>query len=183
MNWIVGIVRGTPVAVYLLFALLVWSGIRATRSRVVGLERLLITPAVFLFWGAVTLATRSSAAGNLLADWFMTAMAGLPLALLSARIEVRIDHTQRSAMVPGSWAPLARSLLIFSAKYGLGIATALHWGPRHRLALIGTCVSGASFGYFAGWTALLYRQYRRSGSAGRLPILGNPIRFTRGASS
>lgn len=157
-----GIVQGTPWWVYPLLALLVLLGLQALKPRSLPLPRVLITPAVFIAWGITSLVARPSFSGGLMLDWLITASFGGALALLLTRSDaLRLDRERRLVHLPGSWLPLARNLLIFAAKYGLAVAAAIAPAARDQLALWDIAVSGASAGYFIGWTALLAWNSRR----------------------
>jgi hypothetical protein len=74
---------------------------------------------------------------------------------------------------PGSVGPLLRNITVFSLQYGVAVASAMKLEPHAAVAIIGHAVSGASAGYFSGWTAALWRAHRNfngdenSGSSNR----------------
>jgi hypothetical protein len=58
--------------------------------------------------------------------------------------------------------PLIRNVLIYSAKYGLGVAVAIAPASKPDLAVWDIAVSGASAGYFLGWLLQFASAYRRT---------------------
>lgn len=165
MPALAAIVAHTPVWVFGVFALLLLLGLQALRPRRVALARLLVTPAVFVCWGLVslTLASRSSAAAPL--AWVVTAAAGFALAYATVRLRGLGAEPGGRVHLPGSGLPLARNMLIFAAKYVLAAAMAVHPEARAQLVPWDLAVSGASAGYFIGWTVRLLLAYRRAAEA------------------
>jgi hypothetical protein len=155
------ILQGTPWWVYPLLALLVALGLQASRPRSIPLARVLVTPAIFIAWGIVSLVARPSFSSGLALDWLITACCGGALAMLTARGDaMRVDRERQVVHLPGSWLPLARNLLIFAAKYSLAVAAALAPTARDQLALWDIAVSGASAGYFLASLARIVLLYR-----------------------
>jgi hypothetical protein len=163
MPSILNILQNTPWWVFALFALLTWLGFQALRPRTLPIWRLLITPAVFIGWGIISLALQSMSSPLLIADWSITALVGAVLAWTTSRLhDVGVDRTRHLVSLPGSAFPLIRNLLIFSAKYGLGVAVAIVPASHADLAVWDIAVSGASAGYFLGWLVRLASAYRRA---------------------
>jgi len=158
---VAGIFQGTPRWVFALFALLLVLGLRATRPRIVAVPQLLLTPAAFVAWGVASLLARPDAFPLLDADWLVCAAAGAVLAAMTARFEaLRVDRAAWRVRLAGSNWPLVRNLLIFGAKYTLGVAMAMHPAMRGQLAVWDIAISGASAGYFIGWVAKFVVRYR-----------------------
>ncbi len=156
-----GIVRGTPLWVYPLLALLIYLGWRASRPRSVGLVRVLATPAVFVIWGIQGAVAKAAAMPILGLVWLGLAGCGFALAWLTLETPTwRIERADNLIHLPGSWVPLLRNLAIFSAKYGLAVAAALNPSWRDRLAYWDIGLSGAMAGYFAAWLVRLTLRYR-----------------------
>ena len=161
-----GILHGTPPWVFALAVLLVWLGARSLRPRVTSVGRVFITPAVFIAWGLASLATNARTSPRVVGIWLLTAAAGLLLAVLTVRMAgLRVDRARRLVLLPASVLPLVRNLLVFSAKYTLGVAMALYPDLRGSLALWDMAVSGASAGYFFGWAARFGLMYRDAATA------------------
>jgi hypothetical protein len=156
MSSILNVLQHTPWWVFAVFALLTWLGAQALRPRKVPVWRLLITPVIFIGWGVTSLVIQSTSAPILVAHWSAAAVVGAAIAWTTSRFDsIKIDRVQRQVSRPGS-------LLIFSAKYGLGAAAAMMPAWRSDLALWDIAVSGASAGYFLGWLARLAQAYRRA---------------------
>lgn len=163
MPSIVVILQNTPRWVFALFAVLVVLGVQALRARTLPIWRLLITPVIFIGWGVASLALQSWSSPILLADWLIVAAIAAGIAWTVSRLDnVRIDHARHLVSLDGSAFPIIRNLLIFSAKYGLGVAIAVAPAFRSELAIADIAVSGASAGYFLGWTIRFASIYRRS---------------------
>jgi hypothetical protein len=159
----------TPWWAFAVFALLLVLGVQALRPRVIAPWRLLVTPAVFIGWGLVSLMLRLMPSSPLLPfDWLIAAFVGVGLAWITTRSDaMRVEAA--GIAVPGSPLPLARNMLIFSAKYALTVAAVLAPARQSELALWDIAVSGVSAGYFLGWLAriaLVYRSAPRSGPSG-----------------
>jgi hypothetical protein len=163
MPSILNILPNTPWWVFALFALLMWLGFQALRPRTLPMWRLLITPAIFIGWGVVSLALQSMSSPILIADWSIAAVVGAASAWTTTRLhDVAIDRARQHVSLPGSALPLIRNLLIFSAKYGLGVAIAIAPASKSDLAIWDIAVSGASAGYFPGWLLRLASAYRQT---------------------
>ena len=163
MPSILDVLPNTPWWVFALFALLMWLGFQALRPRTLPIWRLLITPAIFIGWGVVSLALQSMSSPILIADWSAAAVVGAVIASTTTRLhDVGIDRTRQLVSLPGSALPLMRNVLIFSAKYGLGVAVAIAPASKSDLAVWDIAVSGASAGYFLGWLLQFASAYRRT---------------------
>ena len=165
---VANILNGTPWWVYALFIVLVASGIQALRPRSWPLARVAAAPLAFTAWGVVSLLQVPSLDTSLILTWLVTAGAGSSVALIAWRSDrIRIDRATRRVFLPGSWAPLARYLVIFTAKYALAVAAALDPAAHGNLVLLDIAVSGLAAGYFLGWLgrlALVYWAPPGSGS-------------------
>lgn len=164
MNFVamaIDILRGTPSWVFLLAALLVWLGVRSLRPRVTSAGRVLMTPSVFIVWGVASFMTGASSTRAVV--WIVAAGAGLGLAILTVRLRgLLVDRAHRLVLMPGSALPLARNLVVFSAKYALAVGAVLQPDAREELAVWDAAVSGASAGYFFGWVLRFAHAYRNA---------------------
>ena len=162
MSGILVVLQHVPLWVFAVFALLIWFGVQGLSARTVALRRLLVTPAVFIGWGVIALALRSTTSPILIADWAAAAAIGAAIAWTTVRLDgVEIDRARGVLQLPGSWLPLVRNMTIFSAKFALALAIARVPAWRETLAAWDIAVSGASAGYFVGWLARLTLAYRR----------------------
>jgi hypothetical protein len=161
MSVVLAILRNTPWFIYVLFAVVLALGVQALRSRVISVWRLLVAPAVFIGWGLTSLAIQSVSSPILIVVWLVAAAIGAAIAWTTTHLRgVRIDRARQLVSLPGATLPLIRNLLIFSAKYGLGVAIALAPAWHADLAICDLAVSGASAGYFLGWLARFLSAYR-----------------------
>ncbi|WP_300298377.1 DUF6622 family protein [Ferrovibrio sp.] len=155
-----GILGGTPVWVWGLLALLTWLGSLSLRQRSVPLRRIAVAPAVFIIWGLSGLAGRPFDAATIAVLW-LGGLAGGGLAGLATGPRIlSADPVARRITLPASGWPLARNLIFFFAHYVLNVLAAIQ--PAHKAALMQAtiAVSGASAGYFIGWSLALWRRYR-----------------------
>ena len=151
----------TPWWAFAVFGLLLLLGLQALRPRVIPAWRLLVTPAIFIGWGLVSLALRLTASPMLALDWVIAAALGAGLAWVTTRTDaMRVEAG--GIAVPGSALPLARNLLIFSAKYALTVAAVMAPAWQGEIALWDIAVSGISAGYFLGWLGRVALVYRRT---------------------
>lgn len=161
-----GILSGTPLWVYGLFAYLMWLGARSLKPGRVPVRKVAILPAIFIIWGLSGLFGRPLPAELLAFLWLAGFAGGCALGLLSGPRLDRVEQPGGIIHFPASTAPLLRNLVIFGAHYTLNVMMALR--PEQTPALIqaSVAVSGASAGYFAGWGIVLWRRYRTAPAAG-----------------
>ena len=101
MSQFLPILTNTPKWVWVVLVLLLWLGIQGLKPRAVALPRIFITPAVFITWGIVALAARSTPA--ILLDWAATVTCGIGLALVTIRLEgLRVDRERSLVHLPRS---------------------------------------------------------------------------------
>ena len=163
---VLAILGGTPWWVWGLLAVLTALGVQAARPRRAKLWRVLITPLVFVAWGASSLARHADPTA--LAAWCAAAALGVLLGLATTRLDgVRADRALGVVELPGSWLPMIRNLTIFVARYGLAVAAALSPGAHGGLLIGDFAVSGVSAGYFVGWLVVFLRRWRHTPPAAR----------------
>jgi len=154
------IVSHTPLWVWAMMAYVLTMTLRATRIRTAGLPRLLAIPAIFIVWGLSGLLTRQNIGLGLGLDWLAAAAIGATLASFVGRpVLLAVDRDRRQVTLAGSWAPVVRVTVLFTAKYALGVAMAVRPDLRETLAFADAAVSGFSVGYFAFWAVGLYTAY------------------------
>ncbi|MEK9970669.1 MAG: DUF6622 family protein [Ferrovibrio sp.] len=160
-----GIAGNTPLWVWALFALLVWLGSLGLKRRCMPLRRIAIVPAVFILWGLSGLAARPFDAGTIAILWLGGLAAGLALGAITGPRPLSVDRDNRTVELPGSAWPLARNLIIFLAHYVLTVTAAILTAQAAGLMQADIAVSGASAGYFIGWSIALLRRYRAAPAA------------------
>lgn len=159
------ILGGTPVWVWGLLALLAWLGSLGLKQRDVALGRVAIVPAIFIVWGLSGVAGRPFDAATIAGLWLAGLAGGGLLGLATGPRILSADPVARRVTLPASIWPLARNLIFFFAHYILNVAAAIQ--PANKAALIQAtiAVSGASAGYFTGWSVALWRRYRAAGAS------------------
>jgi len=65
----------------------------------------------------------------------------------------------------GSVFPLIRNVTVFVVQYAVAVAAARHLDGQRVLAIAGRAVSGATAGYFIGWSIVFLIRYRKAGAA------------------
>jgi hypothetical protein len=164
MKTTIAVLRHTPAWVYVLFAYLVWQGVRALRPRLLRASRIVIAPGLFILWGLAALVQADAPATTIAPLWLGGAVLGGLLGLATGPRLLAVDHPRNLISLPGSRAPLTRNLVIFGLHYGLNVAAALlPW--RAQLVAGDIAVSGASAGYFVGWLVVLIRRYHHAPDA------------------
>lgn len=168
---ILQIALNTPVWVWGLLGALTVLGLSQARDRSAGLPRTVVMPlamGAFSLWGVVSGFAGSLLLAVVLTVWLVAAALAATV-LLSRPVPagVRYDATQRQFQLPGSWAPLALILGIFSIKYAVGVTLAmqpaLHADATFSLTV--AALSGLFSGIFAGRTMRLLRLVLRPAAA------------------
>jgi hypothetical protein len=91
-----------------------------------------------------------------------------------------VDRPRQLVRLRGSVLPLVRILVIFGAHYALQVAAALHPDNRATFMAWDIYVSGASAGYFFGWSIRFLRAYRTAPQVDLAPVVA---RLKRRASA
>lgn len=153
------ILSGTPVWVLLLCAFLVARGLKRLRPSVRKIDKVWITPGLFILWGLLGLFERSGNFASVFPHWLVGAGLGIAVGF-AGKMTLQVDDARGLVLLPGSALPLIRVAVIFGAHYVLNVAAALH--PDSRSLYLGwdVYVSGASAGYFAGWAWRFFQSCR-----------------------
>jgi hypothetical protein len=160
MQTVIVTLANTPIWVFPLLAYLVWQGYQSLRPRTQPVWRLLIVPVVFFLMGLSRLLLARNDGWEPLLAWFVAALLFAALALVRGPRLLAIDRKTGQVTRPGSWTPLIRNITVFALQYVVAVAAARHLDSHIGVAMIGRVVSGATAGYFAGWTVSLLRSYR-----------------------
>ena len=161
MQAIVEIVTHTPLWVWPLFAWLVWQGVQALQERTRPLWRSLIVPAVFFVMGLRRALVANDGVNPTLA-WLVAALAFGALAWTHGPRVIAVDRASGAITRPGSAVPLVRNILVFLTQYAIAATAAMHLDPAGFGTLMSYALSGATSGYFAGWSAALILHYRQA---------------------
>lgn len=155
----VQILQHTPVWVFVLFVALIALGLQQSRDRKIKPFVLLFVPLgmTALSYGSLVSSFGPQLALQLL--WLaalLTAAAAIGAYLPVRRAQVH----QGYVFVPGSWLPLGLMMVIFFAKYTVGVMSALapELVKTTPFVLACTLVYGAFSGIFAGRALAIWRQ-------------------------
>ncbi|OOG39124.1 hypothetical protein B0B52_15810 [Polaromonas sp. A23] len=143
------ILINTPLWVWGLLAALLVLGFGQTRSRTVGLARIVILP---LGLGAFSLYGTISAFGTsptVLGSWLATAvLLVLVVTQLPLPAGARYDNASRKFQLPGSWIPMVLIMAIFLTKYVVGVSLVMH--PELKVHANFSLAIGTLYGVFSG---------------------------------
>ena len=173
MRLAINILTHTPIWAYALFIYLVWQGSLALKTRTTALWRALLVPTVFLGMGIWRLALTPNLDWWPLSAWFVAAFAFGALAMIRGPRLLAVDRSAGTLTRPGSVMPLLRNVSIFMLQYGLAVAAAFHLDTQGAGAIVSRAVSGATAGYFIGWSLALLRGYNADDVAQR-PLAPDP---------
>ena len=162
------IIANTPAWVWGLLVALLWLGLSQTRTRQVGLRRVLILPLLMTGLSLSGIWSSFSYSAELCVAW--TASAAIVLSLLLARpapAAVRYDHSTGLLHLPGSWLPLALILAIFAIKYAVGASLAIQpdLAKDAEFSVAIAAVYGALAGAFIARASRLWQLSRTQSSA------------------
>lgn len=116
----------TPAWVYVLFAYLVYRGIRACKPGETSLLSLAIIPALFTAFGLYTLLRQYGAHVPTLGLWLVALLVGAGIGTLLVRgSALRADRARRVIHRPADYTVLPLMLLAFAAKYTFGAMLAV----------------------------------------------------------
>ena len=155
------ILSGTPLWVFVLLAYLLFIGATRLKSGVRDLAKIWITPGIFIVWGLFGLFQRPGDFTEVLMRWAVGLVLGIALGLAFA-IPMQADHARRRVLLPGSILPLLRILIIFGSHYVLRVAAAIHPDMSATYLNWDIYVSGASAGYFMGWSVRFLLSYKKA---------------------
>lgn len=162
---LIEIVRHTPSWVWVVLVLLLWRGYALTRPQLLPLWRVAILPGALALLSLAGVLTTFQGQPAALLCW----VAGLALSAYAMQRQgapagARYRPERRSFELPGSRVPLLLIVLIFAAKYTVGIQLALHPSLRQAgwFALAVSGGYGLLSGMFLGWTLRLRHVWRQS---------------------
>lgn len=169
MVFVEQLLRHTPPVVFVLLAFLIWRGVQGMRPRTLSLWRLCMVPVIFIVIGISMLFMHHAGGVRPLLAWFGTLALLTPVGLLTGPKLLAVDRSRGVVTTSGSWLPLVRNVLVFLLQYGVAVMAALHPGERDLLAIANRIVSGATAGYFLGWSMAMILHYRRA------PVSRDPV--------
>lgn len=160
---LIQILRGTPVWVWGLLAVLVTVGLTQSMPRRIGARRAMIVPGLMLALSLGGVATTFGARPLALAAWAagIALAIGLGLDAVAPRGARWVREAARFEL-PGSWLPMALILGLFCIKYGVGVGLAFAPALAENTAFeVGIALAyGAFSGLFAARAIALRRLVR-----------------------
>lgn len=152
-EFVLGMLEHTPVWVYLLFAFLLYRGIKARTPATVTLEKLALIPAIFLFWDIYDLITYRDPTLITYIQWTIGIISGA----IIGYILINPDRLSRSSALrsihrPADYSALPFMLLAFGVKYVLGVlnATAPDVLRQPAMSALAIITGGMFAGVFVG---------------------------------
>jgi len=161
MRLALNILSNTPIWAYALLLYLIWQGCNGLRTRTVALWR---APTIFFSLGVWRLVQSLGLDGRPLFAWFAAALVFASLALMRGPRVLSVDKSAGTITRPGSVMPLVTNVTIFMTQYALAVAAAMHLDTQGAGAIVSRAVSGATAGYFIGWSLALLRSYNSAGA-------------------
>lgn len=124
---ILGIIRGTPLWVWAVFAFLIYRGINAMRTRIAPLWSIFLLPAVFTGFAIQSLVKSHCTACHSLSMWLAAVAAGIIIAWVwNESLLIRADKRKHLIQLPGTLSTLIFALSIFAIKYFFGYMAVTH---------------------------------------------------------
>ena len=157
---IMQILTNTPKFVFVLFAFLVWLGVKQMYARTMGLNRAIIVPVAMTALSLVGVISAFGNSSQALLAWFAAAAVVCTASLQVLRADrVQYDAGARSFQMPGSVVPLVLFMGIFFTKYVVGASMAMQPALAHNanFALIVCALYGSFSGIFMARAAVLLR--------------------------
>ena len=160
-QFLMGVLKGTPAWVYVLFVVLVGIGYLQTKPRSVSANRLVAVPFAMTGYSLFGVIAAFGAAAAGIAAWAAGIGAALAIGLVLKRPEgVSYVPASESFNVPGSWKPMALIMVLFFARYVINVALAIDPALRQAAAftLAAALVYGLASGAFLSRAARIWSQ-------------------------
>lgn len=174
----VHILRGTPLWVFAVLALLLGVSLQQLRPNVRSLRRILLIPVYFTGWGLLGLFDPQATAEAITGSWLPAALIGAFIATRIA-LPMRVDRERARVWQPGSAVSLVRNMVLFLGHYGFHVAAIIQPQAQAVLKAGDLAVSGLGAGYFIAWGIRFAGGYARApgmDSGGRAIVGGVAIR-------
>lgn len=152
-EFVLGMLEHTPVWVYLLFAFLLYRGIKARTPATVTLEKLALIPAIFLFWDIYDLITYRDPTLITYIQWTIGIISGAIIGYILINPDrLSLSSAPRSIHRPADYSALPFMLLAFGVKYVLGVlnATAPDVLRQPAMSALAIITGGMFAGVFVG---------------------------------
>lgn len=166
MNAITIALVNTPAWVYILFAYLVWNGIKATKTRTLALKKLFIRPAIFSYLSIYTLISSSDISLFQVSAWTCAILLGVLIGWIDTgknHPHINVNKEKHLIQVPGSWMTLILVFIFFTTKYYFSYEISIDptlskqtWFEASMLAVSSLC-TGLFIGRLLSYLQLYYR--------------------------
>ncbi len=154
-----------PTYVYLIFLILLYVGIKRCFTRTIRIERLLITPLIFLFLSIRGCIAMFALTPIVLACWITGGWVGIGLGYLQARHSIiKSDHSKKLITIPGDISIFLLMLGIFIIEFFVHYAIERHLSFVGSVAFegISSFLLGAIAGSSIGRNGTYFYKYRSS---------------------
>lgn len=143
----------TPWWVYVLFFYLVTVGIKALKTNVVSIKKLLILPILFSAMSVHTVVTSFQLEFTVVSAWIGSIVIGIWIGWMLVRKQtLTVDKKHLLLKLPGTWVTLIIIMIIFVSKYYFGYALSVDPQLIHQTGFEFSMlfISGACTGLFIG---------------------------------
>jgi hypothetical protein len=163
METLIEIIDETPFWVYLIFAFLLFSGIRASHPRTMTLSRLFFLPTLLVLWSIYGLYERWHGHWTDVYYWIVSLVCGSYIGWwMIHQWKIRVDRERKALILPGTWSTLWLVLIIFAVRYFFGYYYATHSTIPHSVLLTDVIVSGIITGVFVGRSMNYLYRYEKA---------------------
>jgi hypothetical protein len=152
-EFLVHMLAGTPVWVYVLFVFLLYRGIKARQPATVTLERLAIIPLIFLGWDLYDLILYRHLTPGIIALWIAVLIVGAALGFWLIKPEqISRGTLPRSLNRQADYSALPLMMTAFLIKYVFGVLAAVspHTMQQPAISATAVVVGGVFAGSFIG---------------------------------
>jgi hypothetical protein len=147
-NFVLAIIGGTPLWVWLLLGYLIFIGIKATKTQTIYLPKLFILPTIFIALKYKLLLTPKDLSFFI---YILTLIIGGSLGwFFGQRIKAKFFKTTKTIELPGNYATLILIIIFFTMKYIFGYWQAAIPALAAKYSLLEIMGSALLPGYFYG---------------------------------
>lgn len=155
------IIFGAPWWVYVIFVILLMTGINSLRHRKVYVKQLLLIPAVLAIWNLVWLNERIHEHFHLLTYWIIGLFFGFFIGEKTvSQWVIRGDKNKQHIFLPPTYSTLILGVLVFAIRYSFDYNYLQHPETAASLYPQDAAVSGVLTGIFAGRTIKIFRKFK-----------------------
>jgi hypothetical protein len=160
-----------PVWVYFLFCFLIWLGFKASKTSVVKLQKMLITPTVFFLLSLRSLYVHLDIDAFVLSIYVIASAVGIAIGYWQVKSQaLRVDRENGLLEIPGTWGVMVLILIIFFTKayfgYELGMDPDALTNTAFEVAFI--AVSAICSGMFVGKAGCYFHRFTNDPSTNLL---------------